>query len=71
MTQKEFELVGATPGQYLILHSNQMGTSIIRYTGHDNHSIHANWSVNLGSNYTATQSSNPLSNVDNVTIILE
>ena len=69
MTIKEFELIGATPGQYLTLLSSKMGTSIIRYLGHDKQSIHANWSVNLGSNYTSNQASHPLVNIDNITII--
>lgn len=69
MTKKEFELLGAIPGQYLILHSISMGISVIHYTGHDSHSIHANWSVNLGSNYTSTQSSSPLTEIDRVTFI--
>ena len=69
MTHNDFSLIGAIPGQYLTLHSCKMGTSIIRYLGHDKQNIHASWSVNLGSNYTSNNSSHPLVNIDNITII--
>jgi hypothetical protein len=69
MTHKEFSLIGAVPGQYLVLHSSFMHTVVVRYLRHDKDRIYANWSVGLGLNYTAEAASVSLSSINRVTII--
>ena len=69
MTHKEFSLIGAIPGQYLVLHSSFMHTTVVRYIRHDKDCIYANWSVGLGLDYIAEASSVSLASINLVTII--
>lgn len=69
MTHKEFSLIGAIPGQYLVLHSSFMHTTVVRYIRHDKDCIYANWSVGLGLDHIAEAASVSLASINQVTII--
>ena len=69
MTHKEFSLIGAVPGQYLVLHSSFMHTTVVRYLRHDKDRIYSSWSVGIGHDYIAEAASVSLASINLVTII--